>query len=406
MSEHQLSEAALELWNLLWQQHIEAEQKWLWLALASPLLGLIIYLAVMKARGWEGHLRTLGDKIWFFVSPFAPEALVVVSDLDGYVIDYKLRVVPGKDGYVVKVRGVEYVSPEDPRKYASVASIWGLKPKSGSGPYHAAVALVVGWMFAFVFSTIALSQTVWITVMAFGQPPTVVDVIVLSTFIFIAVYGLRNILSTEQATSIYLTMARVPPSRLVIPAEPEPSKLADWNRLLFESLGKRLSLTEELGKVVEKLKSELGREVDAWSASAILALAAAARTFREKLSWLEENIDKHIEITESQYLRTPQQGGRLQRWTPWLLVLALVVSVGALVIALGVDVEPASDAGPEAAGGTGGEPQQPSPPEPPSPGPGPGPGEPEPAPPPEPPLPGAESQQPQPPQPPPLASAG
>ncbi|MCE4619006.1 MAG: hypothetical protein F7C37_06150 [Desulfurococcales archaeon] len=337
-------EIAQYLYQLLWQEHVSGEWVWLIVALAAPFLGLVFYLSIMRARDWWGHLRRIGEALYFFISPYAPRYMVLVGDLDGYHIDYGFRAYPGKEGWTVIVRGREYLVPGDPRKFARPTGIWGMKPPVGSGPFHAGVALVVGWLVAIALSVAAMTQTAWITMVAFQQPPTTVDVIVLLMLVGTVVWGMRSILSLEASTGLVVTLTRVPPGNLAVPSDPAPENVPAWARLLFEALGKKWNPVEEVEKVIGKLKEYMGEQLDKWSAASILAEARAAFTFREKLSYLEETLDRHVEILEAQALRGEEKQSRVHRWGPWIALAAVFIAGIALWLALGVSVSPVGNA--------------------------------------------------------------
>lgn len=336
-------EIAQQLYQLLWERHVSGEWPWLILALLSPLIGLLFYIGVLRGRNWWGHLQGLLDALYFYISPFAPRYMVIAGDVDGYHIDYDLKAFAGKDGWTVNVRGKEYLVPGDPRKFSRPTSLWGMKPPEGSGPFHAAVALVIGWLISIAMAVTAMTQTAWITMVAFDQPPTTIDVVVLLVLVGTVIWALRNIFQIEATTGLFLALTRVPPGNLAVPSDPSPENVSSWARLVFESLGRKWDPAEEVRKAIDKLREYLGDKIDDWSAATIIAEAKAAFTFREKLSYLEETLDEHVEILESQYLRQPEERhSRVIRWGPWIAIIAVILALVGIYLALGVSVEPAS----------------------------------------------------------------
>ena len=335
---------AEEIYNILLELHFEREKDWMFIAIAALPIGFTVYMILIYR--YRAHLKSLFDMFWFFVSPRPPDMFIVLLDVHGLNIDYRAEIYPGSESFVLRAKGKEYIVLDDPMKYATPASVWDMRgpPGSGPSPFSVGIRATIGWLFALLIAAAAWSQTAYITLFAFEASPTWIDVLTSMIFAITAIWAIRNLLELDRSTGLMLTLVQQPPGNIVVPY-PTPRSLVEWSRLLTTSTLKTLNeFSETCEKAIEVLKRDIGKDVDEWSAAAIIARATDSVNFREKLAYLEEEVDKQVEASEAQLLRAPEGTGRLARYTHIIAIIAIVFALAAVWLSLGIDVtEPVNE---------------------------------------------------------------
>ena len=263
---------------------------WVAIALASPLIGSVFFLAFAKPYGLA-HLSGLRELIRFFLAPYGPRLMLLVKDLAGRVsvyYDRDVTITKSARGYVIDALGQQYVMDEDPEETADLVSLADARGPVGMvSPFGLAWRALAGWATSLAFSWVALSATLIADVTSPQPTVTSWDWLVLITFIvnLLLVFGVvMQRLYTPQTRLIGLVEYGIEPPYVRVAKGCSPYDNEPVDKCVARFGGKVIiHVPESVKSYLESLASKIGSHA---LSAALLALVDMVPSYRKSLAEL------------------------------------------------------------------------------------------------------------------------
>lgn len=270
---------------------------WLLLNIAFVGLGVLVgyawfYLSVHTQVGEWFHLRNRRERLWYFLSPFPPRNMLVLTGVSGDTqiwVDVDVHATEG--GYMLETPAAIVITPVLKKTYISMLES-SIVPGVYS-PYALAWRCLSGWMVGFLFSYYSI---------ILATPPELfgltleflIPVILLINYIVFMFGSVFTRLTTRGIeTYVLVATALNPPSIHAVPAVgPLGISPVEYAQLTGGNIS--IKVDKEAVKALEEISSMLGVK-EPHAGAELLASAHLLRLYRQKIASLLGRIQPLVE---------------------------------------------------------------------------------------------------------------
>ena len=299
---------------------------WLLINTLFVLSGVLVgyawfYYSVHTQVGEWFHLRDKRSRWSFFLSPYPPKNMLVLTSLSGQSDIYvDVEVKASKDGWTIEAPAGIISTPLLPKHYISMLE--GALVPGVPSPYALAWRCLSGWMIGFIWGYYGIVLTTPQELFGFTLEFLIPIILLINYIVYMFGAVFTRLSTRNMETYVLVATALNPPAIHAVPAVgPLGISPIEYAQLTGGNIS--IKVDKEAVKALEEIKEALGVK-EPHAGAELLATAHLLRLYRQKIASILARIQPLI---ETERLVSRVEALRLMIPKPAWLLLAFIIGL-------------------------------------------------------------------------------